>query len=386
MLSVEVSEEDLLGLQALGAVAGVGESDSATFAEVLKSTFHCGVIESYKAAGLTWPGDHAGSAAEQDAGAVPAASRAQDVLGGRTGAQRMRSVALWTAAAATVIVIVGSYAGNWTWTGLTQNGQVWDWMQLLLLPVAIGAVPLWLRFSGQMSAARRKVLGGAVIAFAAFVLVGYLVPLRWTGFPGPHPLELADPRRPAGHGHRRDGVANDRPDFPSRLSLHRRSDWRRMDRNPDRRVRRRLGVDRVSRQHPMGVGAAAARADRHHHVRGARAHQDRVRQRRRRAVTRTQRRACRKRQVPNAEARWAPAALREGCRRKGAVSDSRARPRARGCIARTGARTAAWTDVAIVRRESSRLTLGPGRVVGNLPIESRRGPPPDRARGGPAAP
>ena len=67
---------------------------------------------------------------------------------------------------------------------MTQNGQVWDWMQLLLLPVAIGTFPLWLRYSGQMSPARRKAIAGTVIAFAAFVLVGYLVPLRWTGFRG----------------------------------------------------------------------------------------------------------------------------------------------------------------------------------------------------------
>jgi len=93
-------------------------------------------------------------------------------------------VTLGTAAAAIVILIAGSYAGHWTWTGLTQNGQVWDWMQLLLLPVAIGTFPLWLRFSGEMSPVRRRALAGAVIAFAAFVLVGYLVPLGWTGFRG----------------------------------------------------------------------------------------------------------------------------------------------------------------------------------------------------------
>lgn len=96
----------------------------------------------------------------------------------------MRRMALWTAAAATLILIIGSHAGHWAWTGLTQNGQVWDWMQLLLLPVAIGTLPLWLRFSGQMSRWHRRTLVGAAISFAAFVLVGYLVPLRWTGFRG----------------------------------------------------------------------------------------------------------------------------------------------------------------------------------------------------------
>jgi len=63
MLSVEVSEEDPVGLELLAAVAGVGESDSETFAGVVKSTFHSGVMESCKAAGLTWPPGQAGSTA-----------------------------------------------------------------------------------------------------------------------------------------------------------------------------------------------------------------------------------------------------------------------------------------------------------------------------------
>ena len=57
-------------------------------------------------------------------------------------------------------------------------------MQLLLLPVALASFPLWLRFSRYMSPARRRSLGIAVAAFAVFVLIGYLNPLRWTGFRG----------------------------------------------------------------------------------------------------------------------------------------------------------------------------------------------------------
>jgi uncharacterized membrane protein len=183
VLSIEVSEDDLLGLQVLGAVAGLGERDSDSFAELLRSTFHRGVIETYKSAGFAWPADHAGPTSEP-AAASGHEKRRDGMRGGRRRVQVLRNVALWTAAAAAAILIIGSYAGHWTWTGLSQNGQVWDWMQLLVLPVAIGTFPLWLRFSGEMSPARRKALGGAVIAFAAFVVVGYVAPLRWTGFRG----------------------------------------------------------------------------------------------------------------------------------------------------------------------------------------------------------
>jgi len=180
-VSVEVGEGDLLRLQVLATAAGVGEPDGDSFAELLSSTLHRGIIESYKTAGLAWPPDPAGA----DAGSGARDDKpADDGPARRTGTQTSRGGALVAAALATLVLIVGSYAGHWTWTGLTQNGQVWDWMQLLLLPVAIGTFPLWLRFSGEMSPPRRQALGAAVLAFTAFVLVGYLVPLTWTGFRG----------------------------------------------------------------------------------------------------------------------------------------------------------------------------------------------------------
>ena len=41
------------------------------------------------------------------------------------------------------ILFIGSYAFNWTWTGFKANDTVWDWLQLLLLPIALAAVPIW---------------------------------------------------------------------------------------------------------------------------------------------------------------------------------------------------------------------------------------------------
>jgi hypothetical protein len=182
-VSVKVREDDLLGLQVLGTVAGISESDSVSFAELLTSTLHLGVIESYKNTGLTWPPNPAGFGVGKRFSAL-GDNRAAEARSHRTDTQTLRNVALSAVAVATIVVIVGSYVGHWSWTGLTQNGQVWDWMELLLLPVALGTFPLWLRFSGRMSSTRRKALGGAVVAFAGFVLAGYLVPLTWTGFRG----------------------------------------------------------------------------------------------------------------------------------------------------------------------------------------------------------
>jgi hypothetical protein len=174
-LSVTIGEQDLLRLQVLATATGAGEPGCGSFAELLRSTLHLGIIESYRSAGLGLgldpARDDAGSGARVDTPAERGSSR-------RTGALSWRRLALIAAAAATLIIIFGSYAHHWTWTGLTANGQVWDWLELLLLPVTIGTFPLWLRFSPEMSPLRRKVLAGAVLAFTAFVLAGYLVPLH----------------------------------------------------------------------------------------------------------------------------------------------------------------------------------------------------------------
>jgi hypothetical protein len=182
-LSVQVSEDDLLRLRGLAKAAGVSEGESGRFGELLSLTLHRGIVESSKTAGLPWPPE----SAEVDVGkrsGAPVDTTSNGAVSHPPRIQTVRNRALGAAAVATVILIIGSYAGGWSWTGLTQNGQVWDWMQLLLLPVALGTFPLWLRFSGEMSPTRRSALGCAVLAFFAFVLLGYVLPLTWTGFRG----------------------------------------------------------------------------------------------------------------------------------------------------------------------------------------------------------
>jgi hypothetical protein len=85
---------------------------------------------------------------------------------------------------ATVLVLVGGYGGGWAWTGFRDNRQLWDWLQLALLPLALGVLPLWLRHADRIDRRRRVALVAAVVAFGVFVVVGYLDPLGWTGFRG----------------------------------------------------------------------------------------------------------------------------------------------------------------------------------------------------------
>ncbi len=82
------------------------------------------------------------------------------------------------------VVLVGGYGYRWSWTGFADNNQLWDWLQLLVLPVAFGTFAVWLKHGSHMSRARQLVLAVAVVAFAGLVAAGYLVPLDWTGFRG----------------------------------------------------------------------------------------------------------------------------------------------------------------------------------------------------------
>jgi hypothetical protein len=96
----------------------------------------------------------------------------------------------WSAGAlagsALIIALVGGYGFGWGWTGFRANKQLWDWFQLLILPLALASLPIWLRRSKYLSRRRQGAYSAALAVFAVFVLVGYEAPLGWTGFGGNH--------------------------------------------------------------------------------------------------------------------------------------------------------------------------------------------------------
>jgi hypothetical protein len=86
-------------------------------------------------------------------------------------------------AVAFALLVVGGYALGWRWTGF-QGNTLWDWLELLALPVVIAALPLWFathkRFEGRWQLAGITVL----VVFAVIVVGGYALDWRWTGFHG----------------------------------------------------------------------------------------------------------------------------------------------------------------------------------------------------------
>lgn len=82
------------------------------------------------------------------------------------------------------VILWGGYTQGWAWTGITAKDTLWHWLQLLLVPIAFAALPTLLRQHQAMRAERKILMGGLTVAFVAFVIIGYAAPLNWTGFTG----------------------------------------------------------------------------------------------------------------------------------------------------------------------------------------------------------
>jgi hypothetical protein len=91
---------------------------------------------------------------------------------------------LLLAAAAVGVVLWGGYGQGWRWTGFAHRALLWDWLHVVLLPLAVVAAPLWLRHGQRLGRTRYLLIEVLAVGFALLVVLGYVLPLRWTGFPG----------------------------------------------------------------------------------------------------------------------------------------------------------------------------------------------------------
>ncbi len=104
-----------------------------------------------------------------------------------------REVRWWTwkrvlVAAVIVLVIleIGTYAFNWTWTGFKNNDSVWAYLQLLLEPIALAALPVWFmaeEAQQRVWLAQLKIVFVVAVAILVVLLIGsYTFNWTWTGF------------------------------------------------------------------------------------------------------------------------------------------------------------------------------------------------------------
>ena len=92
-------------------------------------------------------------------------------------------VASTAIAAVLVILAIGGYLLGWTWTGFRGN-TLWDWLQLLVLPVALTVSTLW--FSSDSEWRTAWTVSLSIIAGILVILIfgGYRLGWTWTGFGG----------------------------------------------------------------------------------------------------------------------------------------------------------------------------------------------------------
>jgi heme/copper-type cytochrome/quinol oxidase subunit 4 len=98
---------------------------------------------------------------------------------------RIRAAVVGLLVAAATVIAWGGYGHHWPWTGINgHTATLWDWLHLLLLPIAVSVLPIWLSRRAHLTPRHHAVLLGTVMAFAVITVAGYLVPWEWTGFTG----------------------------------------------------------------------------------------------------------------------------------------------------------------------------------------------------------
>ncbi len=94
-------------------------------------------------------------------------------------------VAVVTVGAAFLLVsLIGGYAFDWRWTGFDQHTELWDVLHLLVLPVVIAALPIWYRTRVRYGGAWLAGLVALAVVFVVLVIGGYGLDWTWTGFQG----------------------------------------------------------------------------------------------------------------------------------------------------------------------------------------------------------
>jgi hypothetical protein len=177
--TITIEPDEFLGLSALVELEKVTNAGAADAAGIAKTLMHKELAARLSELGLPWA-----PSAETVQRRIAEATRPAGPLRALMGSKQVRRYVTSVLAVAGLIVLWGGYIGDWQWTGFPANQQLWDWLHLLLLPVVVGTIPLWIKHGNYVSQVRRATYLAITAALAVFVALGYVIPMRWTGFPG----------------------------------------------------------------------------------------------------------------------------------------------------------------------------------------------------------
>lgn len=82
-----------------------------------------------------------------------------------------------------VLLVVCSYLFHWHWTGF-DNNTLWQWLKLLLVPLAAALVPFWLGTHARWQSLWNIVLAGTLALLVVLLVATYALNWKWTGFHG----------------------------------------------------------------------------------------------------------------------------------------------------------------------------------------------------------
>jgi hypothetical protein len=178
-LTITIEPDEFLGLSALVELEKVANGGEADVVSTARTLTHRALATRLEELGLPWA-----PSAETVQKRAAEAAEPGGALRTLMRNERVKKWAISVLSVAALVALWGGYVRGWEWTGFRANEQLWDWLHLLLLPVAVGTIPLWIQHADYISRARRVTYGVVIAAFAGFVAAGYLIPLNWTGFPG----------------------------------------------------------------------------------------------------------------------------------------------------------------------------------------------------------
>ena len=178
-LRFTIVPDEFLGLSALIEPDWADGSDTGSaVVSKARALMRGALADKLQEIGLPWaPSAEAVKKRAAEAAEPPSGMRAL------MGNKKVRKYGTSVVAVAALVALWGGYVQKWSWTGFQTNDQLWKWLQLLLLPVALGTIPLWIQDRDYISRPRRVAYGVVIVAWTGLVIAGYLIPLKWTGFP-----------------------------------------------------------------------------------------------------------------------------------------------------------------------------------------------------------
>ena len=93
-------------------------------------------------------------------------------------------IAIWSLVGCFVVVLAAGYILRWRWTGFEHDRQLWDLLHLIVLPAVLATLPLWYRTRASWKRAWHMVFATTAVAFGVLITGGYAFGWAWTGFQG----------------------------------------------------------------------------------------------------------------------------------------------------------------------------------------------------------